>query len=580
MIADRLSSVTADVARLLQRASVLARGFLAKALEASRRSFSLRAHLMAFGAAIFLPNAIFAGILLFHVARIERQEAEAWLEQVSKNLATDVDRDLERRLTVLKTLATSPALRSGNLAAFHAQAKAALEGTGAGASLLDPVSQQQLVNSYVPFGTPLPTYGSPETVARAIKTGSAQFSGFFIGRVSHKPAYDIAAPVMIGRRLKYVLALGLLPQHLVPMLQGGLPDPNWTASIIDQNDIVLANSRDHEKVGGTRLPQDHRQELEHSRGLLVKSTSLEGYPEWRAVRDSQVSGWHISVSVPVAVARAPLAESLWLWAVLAAIALASTIVLAVLFARLMERPMRNASAAAAALGHAVPVEVEDSRLEEAQTIVNAIREASLELERRSKQQQLLLRELTHRVKNILTVVQSVAARTLAGRRPSPEARDILLERIRALARAHDLLVQTEWKGARLEDIVAAELAPFAGRCRFEGPDLVVEASAVQTFALLLHELATNAAKYGALSNENGGVAVTWAMVGLGSDKRLRFRWLERGGPPVQPPSCEGFGSALLRAAIPGNLETEPRLSFDAAGFAYEIEVPVEAIVRA
>jgi two-component sensor histidine kinase len=569
-----------DVVRLLRHALALAGRVSGHVLEASRGSFSLRAHLMAFGVAIFLPNAIFAGFLLAHVTRVEREEAEAWIEQIAKNLATDVDRDLEQRLTVLKTLATSPALADGDLAGFHAQAKAALAGTGAGAFLLDPVSQQQLVNTYVPFGTELPTYGSPETAARAIKHESPQFSGYFIGRVSRKSAFDIAAPVLIDGKLKYVLALGLLPQQLVSLLQGSLPDPNWTASIIDQNDVVLARSRNHEEVAGRVLPEAHRQELERSRGHLVKSVSLDGRPVWRAVRDSQVSGWHISVSVPVAVARAPLTESLWLWAVLAAIALASTFLLAVLFARSMERPMRNASAAAAALGRAVPVQVADSRLDEAQTIVNAIREASLELKHRSDQQQLLLRELTHRVKNILAVVQSVAMRTLAGNRPPPEARDILLDRIRALARAHDLLIQTEWKGARLTDIVAAELAPFAGRCRIEGPNLVVEGGMVQTFTLLLHELATNAAKYGALSNEKGSVAVTWAMAGRGSDRHLTFRWEERGGPPVQPPSGEGFGSALLRAAIPGDPEAQPRLSFDRAGFVYEIEIPLEAIVRA
>ena len=543
------------------------------------RSYSLRVHLLAFGIATFLPAALFATLLLVHVTRVERQEVETWLKRVADNIATEVDRELDRRLTVLNTLTTSPALRTGDLAAFHAQAKAALEGTGAGAFLIDPASQQQLANTYVPFGTMLPTYGSPQTAARVIDTGQPQVSGHFIGRVSRKPAYDIAVPVLVDGTLKYVLALGLLPHHLVPILQAGLPDPNWVSSVVDQNDVVLARSRDHDKIAGTALPEKLRHEMAGFRGLVFRSTSLDGYPAWRAITDSRLSGWHISVSVPLAVARAPLTRSLWLWGVLAALSLVLTLILAAVFARLMERPMRGAAAAAQALGRGETIEVENSRLDEAQTIVSAIREASLELKRKTDQQSLLLRELSHRVKNILAVIQSVVTRTLAGTRPMPEARKVLVDRILALARAHDLLVRTEWKGAPLKDIIAAELTPFAGRFHIEGPDLILDGSAVQTFVLLLHELATNAAKHGSLSNETGSVAITWEVQRRDGSQHFFFRWQERGGPPVQPPSDQGFGSALLRMAVPGGQESQPRLSFDRSGFLYEFECPLAAIVQ-
>jgi two-component sensor histidine kinase len=99
----------------------------------------------------------------------------------------------------------------------------------------------------------------------------------------------------------------------------------------------------------------------------------------------------------------------------------------------------------------------------------------------------------------------------------------------------------------------------------------------QTFSLLLHELATNAAKYGALSNEHGRVSVTWTAEDRGGDRRFKFRWKETGGPTVSAPSKSGFGSALLQAAMPTGAGAAPRLSFDADGFIYELDVPLSVL---
>lgn len=124
-----------------------------------------------------------------------------------------------------------------------------------------------------------------------------------------------------------------------------------------------------------------------------------------------------------------------------------------------------------------------------------------------------------------------------------EARDILTKRVLALGRAHEVLLRTDWKGATLRDIVKAELAPFGDRISLNGPGITVHGAMVQTFALVLHELATNAAKHGALSDGAGTVSVAWSV----ENGRIRFCWKEHGGPPVKRATHKGFGTSCSRA---------------------------------
>lgn len=199
--------------------------------------------------------------------------------------------------------------------------------------------------------------------------------------------------------------------------------------------------------------------------------------------------------------------------------------------------------------------------------------------RSEERQRLLTNELNHRVKNILAVVQSLVMRTLSDHDATAEARDVLLERVQALGRVQELLMRTHWRGAPIKDIAAAELEPFGERIRMSGPALIVDGRMVQTFALVLHELATNAAKYGSLSNEKGTVSITWSVSGEGADARFKFRWEERDGPTLESPSRKGFGSTLLETAITSDLSIKPRLSFEPGGFVYELEAPLGAIAQ-
>lgn len=199
-----------------------------------------------------------------------------------------------------------------------------------------------------------------------------------------------------------------------------------------------------------------------------------------------------------------------------------------------------------------------------------------ERKRAEERLSMLVSELTHRVKNLLAVLQSIAIRTLSDSRDVGEARRILIGRLHALARAHELLTEACWKGAELGHIVNAEVAGFSDRVRASGPQVFLTASAVQTFALVVHELATNAAKYGALVNAEGLINIKWDIVDTEGAPHLQFRWKEAGGPPVVPATRKGFGMTLI-GTMANAMTSEPSIEFASDGLACTLKVPLDVV---
>lgn len=205
-----------------------------------------------------------------------------------------------------------------------------------------------------------------------------------------------------------------------------------------------------------------------------------------------------------------------------------------------------------------------------------------DLKAAEQRQRLLFDELNHRVKNTLAIVQSLAQHTQRSRPDPQEFTRAFGERIMSLSRAHDLLTRTAWQGASLEEIVRAVLEPFAaqaGRVAIAGAAVELPASITITLALMLNELATNAAKYGALSTDAGGIDISWTVVppeaSGGEEPVVDFIWQERDGPPVAPPKHRGFGSRLLAASaqqIKGELDAR----FTPEGLRCRIRFPVPA----
>jgi PAS domain S-box-containing protein len=197
-----------------------------------------------------------------------------------------------------------------------------------------------------------------------------------------------------------------------------------------------------------------------------------------------------------------------------------------------------------------------------------------ERKHREEQIRLLLREVNHRSKNMLALVQAIARQTIAA---DPE--DFIErfgERIQALAAAQDLLVKSEWQGVDFGELVRSQLAHFKDlmgtRIELKGPPFFIRASAAQTFGMALHELATNAGKYGALSSSDGRVAVEWTLHRAETGTEMfAITWRESGGPPVVAPERQGFGSTVIGSLAEMHLGANVDIDFAATGFKWRLE---------
>jgi PAS domain S-box-containing protein len=196
--------------------------------------------------------------------------------------------------------------------------------------------------------------------------------------------------------------------------------------------------------------------------------------------------------------------------------------------------------------------------------------------RAEEHQQLLINELNHRVKNSLAVVQSIVEQTLRRDGVDQDVREALSGRVAALATAHNVVTRKKWVSASMREIISDALTPFctSDRCKVEGPDLAVSPTTAVTLGLAVHELATNAAKYGALKTGEGRISVRWSV----EDGRLKWEWREHDGPVVQSPRQRGFGSRMIERGLARQLGGTVEMDFSADGLRCRLDAPAPSEV--
>jgi two-component sensor histidine kinase len=185
-----------------------------------------------------------------------------------------------------------------------------------------------------------------------------------------------------------------------------------------------------------------------------------------------------------------------------------------------------------------------------------------------------LLELRHRIKNLLAIVQAVANQTLRSGRSIDEARKALDGRLGAMGQAVDMLLQTGWTAAPLTELLDRGLVHAGGRIAADGPDLVFNADAVMALTLVFHELESNSIKYGALSADDGKVAISWAVAG----DRFELEWVEQDGPACASPSRQGFGSRMIAKLVGGRFRGAAETEYRADGLRWRLTAPLAGLL--
>jgi two-component system, chemotaxis family, CheB/CheR fusion protein len=201
-----------------------------------------------------------------------------------------------------------------------------------------------------------------------------------------------------------------------------------------------------------------------------------------------------------------------------------------------------------------------------------------EMKQAEAHQDVLLHELQHRVKNILATVSSLAMRMVKSSRTLDEFSDAFLGRLLAMGAMHELLSARQWHGADLRSLIATALAPNIGRdgknLAVQGPEVVIKPNAAATLGMVFHELATNAVKYGALSEPTGRISIQWTLDGADGAQRVILSWAEKGGPRVAPPTNEGFGTVFVERAVQYELDGTAAFEFEPSGVTCTISFPL------
>lgn len=543
-----------------------------------QRDWTIRAHLAVFGLVLLVPTVAVGAIALHVFAEGERQRIEHSALGLAADVSGRIDDELQSLIVVLRTLATTPFLDERNFAAFHGRVRLALEGTNTHVVLLD-LSMQPILSTLVPYGSAVPAITDAETPRSAVMNGRPQVSNGFVDASMGEPAFTVAVPVRRRGEDRFVLAAIRSSRLLLAQKAPAQTDANWVIGISDGNGIIIDRTRDADTFVGQPISEDARQ-LSTGTSGVHRGLDREGVKVMRAYFRSYLSGWMTAAFIPVSVVEAPLRRSWVLFgsATLALIAL--SIAAATHYARLVARPMDALLAGAQALGRGEIVPAQSSTLREANVVAHELAHASQEGRRRDEHLRFVMHELMHRTKNLLALIFSIASQSHFKHTTYEGFRAGFTGRLIALSRSMDILIESDWQGADLADLIHAQLAPFAdSRLSASGPDVSLNAEAAQQIGLALHELATNATKYGALSVPGGKVRMEWNFTASHKGD-LRLTWQESGGPPVVPPTTNGFGRIVIEEGIAYTFRTAVKLDYAAAGLRWEVVVPWKYLVDA
>lgn len=214
--------------------------------------------------------------------------------------------------------------------------------------------------------------------------------------------------------------------------------------------------------------------------------------------------------------------------------------------------------------------------EDGQIFFTAILRDIRQIEEHEERQNILIKELNHRVKNMLAVVNGIVSQTAKHSSTIEQFQGTLQDRIMTMSKVHDLLVESNWSHTTLEDLVTTFLKPYGHNYVYKGPFVELRPSVAVTMGMAIHELATNCIKYGAWSNKEGKVT----LYGITGRKRVCLSWKEQGGPVVKEPEHHGFGLVLLDRVVSGSLRGKSTITFEPDGFRYELVAPLSKDIKA
>ncbi|WP_256117831.1 sensor histidine kinase [Shinella lacus] len=520
---------------------------------------------------IVIPSFLFSIVVLKRTNEAQERIFESLLRTSTGAVNRAVEREISGMFSTLNFLSTSDSLEKGDYASLHGQATKALEGTDIYFLVIDQ-TMRQLLNTRVPYGTVLKTTSEPVSAGLALERGERIVSDLFFGRTAQQWVFNVYQPMRLANGQHVLLTLTKNAESLRRAVNPDILSPGWNAAVLDSEGTVIVSTDDKQKTGTPfflRVVPSLR---------LGVSTMRQGGTEYQVVTEfSSLAGWRMIAWAKSSDVQGPAVSSfLWLTiggAVFAALAAAS----AVGIARVLSRDVRLLAHDARRLGHGERVAPRPYAISELETVSRALAEAADARVKSENEVRFLMREVAHRSKNQLTVIQAMLNQSAAGADNAADFADTFRKRVAGLARSTDLMIANATQGVNLAELAKNQLKPFTPddttRVRIAGPAVLLDPQASQTLGMALHELSTNATKYGALANETGVVSLSW--VTSGDD--LNLIWRESRATidkDAIAASRKGFGSVVLERMLGMALDAKLDFIVHDDGIEWRVTIPL------
>jgi two-component sensor histidine kinase len=404
-----------------------------------------------------------------------------------------------------------------------------------------------------------------------------------VGAATKKWGFSVRVPVVIDGEARYVLSIIPRPHAILNVLRDSALPPGWLAVIIDANGRIVARSQKHDEFLGAMGPPDVLPRLAEGSGV-VETTDLEGRPVVAAYHSSSISDWRVVAWAPQAVLHEPARQGLYFMLGGLAVLTLFVAVIATLVSRLIRAPIAHLLEAASSMGEGNVVSFTPTLMRDVNIVAASLSDASLAIQKRDAHTRFVMRELSHRSKNLLAIVLAIASQSARRSNDFKDFIDKFRRRLAGLSASHDLLVSEGWASATLRSLIRSQLEPFCtaidNQVKLSGAELRLTPEAAQNLGLALHELATNSTKHGALSVTSGVVGISWETIDSDAgEPRLAFRWIETGGPLVAENRTNGFGSAILARLAPSSLGGRSQLHWHRNGFEWVLEAPLSKLLQ-
>ena len=483
-----------------------------------------------------LPLILFAAVIVFDNYEQDRADATQRVLETTRSIRLVLDAEVQRMTGGLQVLALTDTLRNGDFENFRPIAAGFLEQYGKDSVVLvSDRDGRQLFSTVTTDTGSLPPRNNRDIVKQVFETKQPHYSNLFIGAVKQQMIVTVEVPVFRDGNVIYDISFSPPLSIFQNILEKQRPSADWTISIFDANRVNFARvPNPQENTGKHASPLLDAAMARKSEGTL-QTVSLEGVPLITSFARSSLTQWSVGAGIAESSLVGPLWRNLAFTSLIGGMLLLFGLAFAVRMATTIAR---------GEMLHG-----------------------------------LLIDELNHRVKNTLAILQAIAVQTF--RSASKAEREKFEGRLGALAEAHNLLSTEKWQGSDLQDVIGRVLQPYLlnapERMRMSGPPVPLSPRLAVVLSMIVHEIATNAAKYGALSNETGSIVLDWEVTPENGKPMLRLVWAEAGGPLVTAPVQRGFGSRLIERSARDQLGGEATVDFLPRGVVYTVTCALEDV---